>query len=193
MSLLQCFHCKYDEAGYPCRKTDGTLDFDKVGTALVAHGRTFADDFEGDAEAARETTGWVSDCEFEITEDHPGMLLGLAVAAIDACETPQDAAYVAAGPLENAVVKHGPLLIDKIETLARRSAKFRYFLSAIWGERSADPKVWARVCKAVGHVGLMDTDDRGPSDGGPVTVLAVEDALALLKNERVTYSAEGLI
>jgi hypothetical protein len=193
MPLPDCFHCKYDEAGYPCRKADGAFDFDKVAVALVAHGRTFADDFEGDAEAARETTDWVSDCEFEVTEDHPDLLLGLTVAAIDACETLQDAAYVAAGPLENAVVKHGPLLIDKIEALAKRSAKFRYFLSAIWGERNTDPKVWARVCKAVGNKGRMDTDGRGPWDGEPVTVLEIDDALALLKSERVSDAAKGLI
>ncbi len=193
MSLPQCFHCKYGEEGYPCRKADGSFDFAKVGTAVLAHGRTFADGFDGDEEAVRADLEWASDCEFEVAEDYPDLLLQLAVTAMDACETPADAAYIAAGLLENSVVKHGPALIGKIELVAARSAKFRYFLSAIWGQRNADPAVWARVCKAVTNTGRMDTDGRGPWDGQPVKVLTDEEATELIKTERVAEIARGLI
>ena len=90
-------------------------------------------------------------------------------------------------------MKHGTALIEKIEILAARSAKFRYFLSAIWGQSRCDPDVWARVCKAVGHEGRMDTDGRGPSDGAPVSVLDDAQALALILNERVSEAARGVI
>ena len=82
MPLPECFHCKYGEAGFPCRRADGSFDFEKTGAAIVAIGRTFADDFEGDAEAVREELIWASDCEYEINQDHPDMLLGLTAGAM---------------------------------------------------------------------------------------------------------------
>jgi len=192
MSLPECFHCKYGGDGHPCRLSSGTLDFATLGATIVAHGRTFADDFTGDAEATRADLEWAIDCEFEITEDYPHLLLPLTVAAIDACEHQKDLAFVAAGLLENSVVKHGPVLIGKIESVASASAKFRFVLSAIWGERNADPEVWKRVCKAVGHSGLMDTEGRGPSDGQPVSVLSDAEILALIKRESVAEAAASL-
>jgi hypothetical protein len=188
MELPDCLDCKYSDAGHPCRLPDGRFDFPKVGAAIVAYGRTFAVDGENLDEDARATHAWASDCGYEVEQDYPHLLLPLIVAAMDACETPGDAAYVAAGPLENAVVKHGPVLIGQIEALAAQSAKFRYFLSAIWGQSHTDPEVWARVCKAVGSHGRMDTDGRGPWDGSPITVLNEEQATELLK-ERVGPAA----
>ena len=188
MELPDCLDCKYSDAGHPCRLPDGRFDFPKVGAAIVAYGRTFAVDGENLDEEARATHAWASDCGYEVEQDYPHLLLPLIVAAMDACETPGDAAYVAAGPLENAVVKHGPVLIGQIEALAAQSAKFRYFLSAIWGQSHTDPEVWARVCKAVGSHGRMDTDGRGPWDGSPITVLNDDQAIELL-NERVGPAA----
>ena len=193
MELPDCLDCKYAEQGHPCRTADGGFDFAKVGRAVVLHGRTFAkDDDAADFDAAeREAHAWAGDCAFEVEQDYPQLLIPLVIAAMDACETSRDAAYVSAGLLENAVVKHGPLLIGNIEKLAARSAKFRYFLSAIWGERHTDPAVWARVCKAVGSSGRMDVDGRTPSDGQPVTVLSEAQVSALLK-ERVASTAAAL-
>jgi hypothetical protein len=194
MELPSCLDCKYDEQGHPCRKADGSFDFAKVALSVVRYGRTFSpdggDDENHDAKE-REAHAWASDCAYEVEQDYPHLLLPLIAAAMDASETPADAAYIAAGLLENAVTKHGPLLIDKIEALAARSAKFRYFLSAIWGERSTDPAIWARVCKAVGSTGVMDTDGRGPSSGGKLTVLMEAEATALLK-ERVGDAARQI-
>ena len=193
MELPDCLDCKYAEQGHPCRTAAGGFDFTKVGGAVVLHGRTFAkdDDAADFDEAEREVHAWAGDCAFEVEQDYPQLLLPLTIAAMDACETSRDAAYVAAGLLENAIIKHGPLLIGSIEKLAGRSAKFRYFLSAISGERHADPNVWARVCKAVGSSGRMDTDGRTPSAGGPATVLSDREVNALLK-ERVALTAAAL-
>lgn len=191
MELPSCLDCKYDSLGHPCRKADGTFDFAKVAHAVVRYGRTFSQDGENHDAKEREIHAWASDCAYEVEQDYPHLLLPLIAAAMDASETPGDAAYIAAGLLENAVTKHGPQLIDKIEELASRSAKFRYFLSAIWGERNTEPAVWARVCKAVGSQGLMDTDGRGPSSGGTLTVLTEDQAAALLK-ERVGDAARQL-
>jgi hypothetical protein len=191
MELPSCLDCKYAEQGHPCRKADGSFDFVKVAHAVVCYGRTFSEDGDNHDAKERETHAWASDCAYEVEQDYPHLLLPLIVAAMDASDTPGDAAYIAAGLLENAITKHGPLLIDKIEALAAHSAKFRYFLSAIWGERSTDPAIWARVCKAVGSTGVMHTDGRGPSSGGNLTVLTGEQATAMLK-ERVTDAARHL-
>ncbi len=188
MELPSCLDCKYSDQGHPCRKADGSFDFAKVANGVVRYGRTFARDGENLDAAARDTNAWASDCAYEVEQDYPHLLLPLIVAAMDACETPQDAAYISAGLLENAVVKHGPALIGKIEELTRRSPKFRYFLSAIWGQRSADPAVWSRVCAAVGSTGVMDRDERCPTDGGIVSALSEEHATALMA-ERVAVAA----
>jgi hypothetical protein len=191
MELPSCLDCKYADQGHPCRKADGVFDFAKVAHAVVRYGRTFSPDGEDEEShdaKEREAHAWASDCAYEVEQDYPHLLLPLIVAAMDASETSGDAAYVAAGLLENAVTKHGVQLIDKIEALAAHSAKFRYFLSAIWGERNTEPAVWARVCKAVGSQGLMDTDGRGPSSSGTLTVLT-EDQTAVLLKERVSDAA----
>jgi hypothetical protein len=188
MELPSCLDCKYSDQGHPCRKADGSFDFAKVAIGVVGYGRTLAVDGENLDPAERDVHAWASDCAFEVEQDYPQLLLPLIVAAMDAAETPQDAAYISAGLLENAVVNHGPALIGKIEELAARSPKFRYFLSAIWGQHLADPDVWSRVCAAVGSVGIMDDDERTPSSGSNIVVLSEKDATALLK-ERVGLAA----
>lgn len=192
MDLPSCLDCKYADQGYPCHTASGSYDFAKVGTAVVLYGRTFAEDnAEGFDAAEREKYAWAGDCSFEVEQDYPHLLMPLIVAAMDACETPRDAAFVAAGLVENAVLKHGPLVIGTIEKLAAVSPKFRYVLSGIWARANADPDVWARVCQAAGSNGLMDTDGRGPSNGEPVTALSDADATALMK-ERVAPTAARL-
>lgn len=185
-----CIGCRFDNRGYPCRRADGTLDYDRIAAAVLARGRLFMDDGQPSDEALQPTQ-WASDCEYEIEYECPHHLLPLAVAAMDACETVQDAAFIAAGPVEMAIVNHGPLVIDAMEALARKSAKVRYFLSAIWGEGRADPSVWARVANVIGSSGRMDSEGRTPWNGQPVTVLSEEQATELLR-ERVTPVARAL-
>lgn len=193
MSLPECLDCKYAALGFPCRTSAGTFDFGKVGTGYILHGRSYSVDGENLDSEAREAHAWASDCAFEIEEEHPGLLLRLIPAAADACETPADAGYLAAGLIENAVLKHGPLLIEKIEALARASPKFRFLLSGVWSQSgSVESDVWARVGKAVGSSPRMSNDGRSPHDGSKVTVLGDDEVVALLR-ERVTPVAERLM
>jgi hypothetical protein len=59
-------------------------------------------------------------------------------------------ANLAAGPLENLLVSHGPQFIDRCEELARQDAKFRSVLDGVWGWTSMKKDIWERVCIATG-------------------------------------------
>jgi hypothetical protein len=191
--LPDCFECKYGELGHPCRTAEGAFDFAKVAAAIVAIAGAYQSaDETGAAVAIDDGVGWVTDCEYETIEDHPALLLPLIVAAMDACQTPEDASFVAAGLIESAVVKHGPALISALEALAAASPKASYILSGIWSQRgSVDPDVWARLGRAVAAHPRMSSDGRGPHDGKPVTVLDAPQAMALMK-ERVAEAMNGL-
>jgi hypothetical protein len=58
-------------------------------------------------------------------------------------------ANIAAGPMEELLVKHGTQFIDKIERLAATDEKFRKMLGAMWKNEIAD-EVWARVQRVAG-------------------------------------------
>ncbi|OYW53017.1 MAG: hypothetical protein B7Y80_18835 [Hyphomicrobium sp. 32-62-53] len=191
--LPDCFECKYGEMGHPCRLRDGAFDFAKVAAAIIGVARAYqAADAAGGEAVVGDSIAWVTDCEYEAIEDHPQLLLPLIVAAMDACETPADASFVAAGLIENAVVKHGPVLIDRLEALAVASPKASYILSGIWSQRgSVDEAVWARIGRAVAKHPRMSSDGRGPHDGGTVTVLD-EVAAAVLMQERVSETARAI-
>ena len=187
--LPACDACRYDGLDFPCRKPGGAFDFGRVARDLVRAGHAFHT--ETTDQKIRQETSWATDCAFDIEQDHPSLLFDLVLASIDACETLEDAAYIAAGPVENMVVKHGPRLIGRIEALASVSPKFRYVLSGIWSQSgSVDPEVWERIGRVVAQGGRMSDDGRGPWDGKPVTVLSDEDALALFK-ERVVETARS--
>jgi hypothetical protein len=48
-------------------------------------------------------------------------------------------AYVAAGPLEDLLKKHGPLIIDCIENECQRNERLQLALSGVWGLDRSNP------------------------------------------------------
>ena len=188
--LPDCFECKYGGLEHPCRSSDGTFDVVKVAAAIVARARHYQNaDETGGGIVEDEATDWVMDCEYETIEDHPHLLFPLIIATMDACETPADAAFVAAGLIENALVKHGPELIANLEGLAAKSPKASYILSGVWSQGgSVDPDVWARLGRAIAAHPRMSNDGRCPWDGTPVVVLDEDTALTLMK-EPVSMSS----
>lgn len=56
-------------------------------------------------------------------------------------------ANLAAGPVEDLIVKHGASFIDRIEVLAKSDGQFKKILGAVWQQDMPDA-VWERV-KAV--------------------------------------------
>ncbi|MDX2307277.1 MAG: hypothetical protein NW216_03460 [Hyphomicrobium sp.] len=198
-NLPQCFACKYGGQEFPCRTADGRFDFEKVARAIVERGRSIAEAYRARAGAElvdhdiEYPNDWAVDCEFDLLHDHPDLVLPLIVAEMDACETGDDAAYIAAGFIESAMVKHGPQLIDRVEAIARRSAKFRYILSGIWSQGgSMDADVWARIAKALDTSQHMDDDARTPAAGSDGEILDEADVRKLM-GERVADVASAIV
>lgn len=164
--LPDCFDCKYGGLEHPCRSPDGAFDFAKVAAGIIAIGRAGQVAIEtGSDIVIDEAIDWVTDCEFETIEDHPRLLLPLIAAAMDACETGGDAGFIAAGLLENALVKHGLQIIGEIEALAASSRKARYILSGVWTQNgSINPEVWSRLASAIAAGPVMSVDE--PNNAG---------------------------
>jgi hypothetical protein len=53
-------------------------------------------------------------------------------------------ASLAAGPLEDLLVKQGPEFIDRVEELARKDPKFNYLLGGVWRSTMTE-EVWQRI------------------------------------------------
>jgi hypothetical protein len=69
--------------------------------------------------------------------------LAIQLIYID-CEDDIEKAILAAGPLEDLLVAHGPLFIDRIEALAASDSGFRELLAGVWRNTIAPP-VWERL------------------------------------------------
>src|SRR5215469_14053498 len=59
-------------------------------------------------------------------------------------------AYVAAGPLEDLLVRHPYAFIDRVEVLARRDAHFRRAISGVWGRNSIPAEICQRLDAPLG-------------------------------------------
>lgn len=60
-------------------------------------------------------------------------------AVIKTAPSNQALAYVAAGPLEDLLLKHGPMVIERVEQEAEKSEKFVLALSGVWGLEAGTP------------------------------------------------------
>jgi hypothetical protein len=74
---------------------------------------------------------------------------GLAMVLELIRHAPNDRAlgYVAAGPLEDLLGRHGQTVIAAVEEAARREPRVRSALCGVWPGR-IDPAVWERVADA---------------------------------------------
>jgi hypothetical protein len=92
---------------------------------------------------------WVWDLMHELCGKAPGLALDCVVAAARRPMTGFQAGCLAAGALEDLIADHGPMVIDRVEALARESARFRYLLSGVWPRgQDTQGEVWQRVLLA---------------------------------------------
>ena len=54
-------------------------------------------------------------------------------------------AYIAAGPLEDLLVRHPQAFIERVEGLARQDAHFRRAVSGVWGQKSMPAEIRQRL------------------------------------------------
>lgn len=101
---------------------------------------------------------------FYLCQKAPLLALDCVVAASRQPLTAFQASCIAAGALEDIIADHGPAVIERVEELARGSARFRYMLSGVW-TRGQDPagEVWQRVLKARRVGPDMDKNDPMPA------------------------------
>lgn len=59
-------------------------------------------------------------------------------------------AYVAAGPLEDLLVRHPQAFIERIETLAQNDAHFRRAVSGVWGWTRIPADIRERIERLLG-------------------------------------------
>lgn len=123
----------------------------------------------GDAETparADHPDAWTADIFFELSEAHPVLGLAAIDAVLAACETPEEVALIAAGPLEDLIAAHGAALIGAIEARAADSARFTYALTGVWPQGRGGTLLWARIeALRQGVPGLDDGAPLPPPDG----------------------------
>jgi hypothetical protein len=56
----------------------------------------------------------------------------------------EQAAYFAAGPVEDILGMHGEVFIDKLEVTARAQARMKTFVAGVWRGQMSDA-IWGRV------------------------------------------------
>jgi hypothetical protein len=58
--------------------------------------------------------------------------------------SPEDIAYIAAGPAEGLLTHHGEKFVDRFVEMARKEAKFRYLLGGVW-KSTMPEQIWSRI------------------------------------------------
>jgi len=141
----------------------GDLPVDRLAERYLAYIRAW----DGEHPPADDhPDAWGADVFFELTWKHPVLGLIATVAALAACETPEELAFVSAGPLEDLIADHGATLIDEIEARAARAPRFAYALTGVWPQGQAGTLLWARIEAARrGVPGLDDCAPLPPADG----------------------------
>lgn len=94
----------------------------------------------------REANDWVSFLLFEsVTVDNKPDLVWQFILEVYRRDLNDELISVlAAGPLEDLLVRYGPDYIDRIETLARQDLKFNHILGGVWKNTMPDD-IWMRV------------------------------------------------
>lgn len=87
-----------------------------------------------------------------LCKSEPLLALDAIRAISEQTSAPEVLAVLAAGPLENVLVRHGSAVLDNVIAHAHASAEFRELLGGLWGGRISDD-VWRRLEEAVGNLG----------------------------------------
>ena len=136
------------------------------GPALLADARLeYLTWFDRD-QARAEQVAWSFLCLFTLVQDDPERAFEVILHMVERAQTKDNAIDIGCGDLEDLIATHGAAFVDRIETLARRSPRFRWVLSGVWPQGKADTPVWARIAALQAAGPHMDRgDDLPPPDG----------------------------
>jgi hypothetical protein len=98
----------------------------------------------------------VSDEHLEVSEavdslltDDPERLWRILCESLAQAESDAVLARIAAGALEDLIVKRGPEFIDRIEAQAEQDSRFRRALVGVWGRNRMDRDVAERLDRLI--------------------------------------------
>lgn len=95
--------------------------------------------------------GWATELMAHLTEDEPDEAWGLIVDLVERAPSGEALSWVAAGPLEDLLSRHGSELIGRVEQRASSDSRFRKCLAGVRDSPRIDGGVYGRVWAAVGE------------------------------------------
>ena len=87
----------------------------------------------------REEDRWAWEAVETLVDEDPEAAWRITCMLVDKTSSDDELAFVAAGPLEDLLKKHGPSLIDRVEEESRENARLQLALSGVWGIQPSDP------------------------------------------------------
>ena len=81
----------------------------------------------------QEADRWAWETLETLVDHDPDEAWRITCLLVDKTTSNEALAYVAAGPLEDLLKKHGPTIIDRVEDECRRNSRFQDALSGVWG------------------------------------------------------------
>jgi hypothetical protein len=85
------------------------------------------------------------ECVWTMALDNPDEALEFINVALEYAESGQQEAYLAAGVLESLLVKHGPVVVERVLIAARNDTKLRRCLLGVWGFSGMNKAVRQRL------------------------------------------------
>lgn len=92
---------------------------------------------------------WAYETLDKICRNEPERCLAVLEGIVAASESEIVLANLAAGPVENLLVRHGSAVVDSIVGRARADARWRKVLGAVW-RNNMDDAVWEEIRRVAG-------------------------------------------
>lgn len=87
----------------------------------------------------QEADRWVLETLDTLIDDNPDEAWRITCVLVDKATSDAALAYVAAGPLEDLLKRHGPNIIDRVEEASSNNSRFQLALSGVWGIDPGNP------------------------------------------------------
>jgi len=94
----------------------------------------------------RDQYDWVSDYEYVAVYKNPELAIDLVIAILRLNPDNLIKEVLAAGPLEQVLAEHGPSIIARVESEAKKDLQFANLLGGVWQNKMPD-EIWERVQK----------------------------------------------